>query len=232
MRIMKIFITCTLILGLTLSCAGRSSKEVSQLDDSVGVSAETQIEELSVNTDKGDDKEVILQLIRGILMWSDEEDRMWHFPGLKDVNSNLYTGLDPVIHTQNLKNLESTGFFSKEFLDNYNGIYRTIDEKLKNKELEWLTGEMPPFGENVDPWCGCQDIPYDNPNPRELIEVEVISLDDEKGELNWKWGSLGPDVFQGWRDFRYKFIVVKEDGVWKITYLQGFDFDIFTNRNY
>lgn len=181
---------------------------------------------------KDKDKEVIQQLIRRVIKWADEESSLIYLPTLEEDTTGFHSGLDLNKHKRNLKELEAANFFAKEFLDNYDKIYLTIDKKLKDKELEWSVGETPPFGEDADPWCWCQDTPYDNPNPKELIEIEVISLDKKKGELHWKWGGLGPDIFQGWRDFRYKFRVVKENGEWKIAYLQGFDFDRFTVKNY
>lgn len=113
-------------------------------------------------------------------------------------------------------------------MENYNAIYHTLDEQLKNNEVEWLVEEMPPFGNGADPWCNCQDVPFDEPNPWSLIEIEIVNLDSNSGQLNWKWGGLEPNSGSGWNEFRYKFKVVKVNDSWKIDYMEGFDFDEFT----
>jgi hypothetical protein len=77
----------------------------------------------------------------------------------------------------------------------------------------------------------CQDVPYDNPNPWSLIDVEPISLDKDKGELNWKWGNLDKSADSGWREFRYDFRVINDNGHWKISYLRGFDFKETTRKD-
>jgi hypothetical protein len=41
--------------------------------------------------------------------------------------------------------------------------------------------------------------------------------------MYWTWGSLPKDVSPDWRTVTYKFNVTKENGKWKISYLQGFD---------
>jgi hypothetical protein len=120
-----------------------------------------------------------------------------------------------------------TNFFSVEFIENYNQIILTLDKKIKNKEFDkWYTYELPTFhfANDIDPWTLCQDVPYDKPNPYDFVEVKVIKLEKEKAELNWTWGKLDLNSDKGWKEFTYKFHVVKENSNWKISYLQGFDF--------
>ena len=81
------------------------------------------------------------------------------------------------------------------------------------------------FANDVDPWCSCQDnLDWD------LVEVKVIALNGNNGELDWYWGNLRPEYDTSWRDFKYLFRVVKEDSKLKISYLQGFDFKESTRR--
>ena len=122
--------------------------------------------------------------------------------------------------------LKTTGFFSKEFIDNYNEIVRVLYRKMKDREIApFPTGEVPPFGfdTDTDPWCDCQDVPYDNPNAYGLVDVHIIELNGESGKLYWTWGSLPKNVSADWKTVAYKFNVKKEDGKWKISYLQGFE---------
>ena len=87
-----------------------------------------------------------------------------------------------------------------------------------------MVGELPTFtfSNDADPWTMCQDVPYDKPNPYDFIEINMLNL--EKGEVDWKWGKLEANSDKGWKDFSYRFRVVKENDKWKIAYLQGFDF--------
>jgi hypothetical protein len=91
-----------------------------------------------------------------------------------------------------------------------------------------LVGELPPFGNDANPWCNCQDVPDDELDPWNFIEVEVISLGSDRGELRWKWGNPNSDADAGGKVFAYRFDVVKDAGRWKIAYLEGFDFHTFT----
>ncbi|NJK96024.1 MAG: DUF3828 domain-containing protein [Bacteroidales bacterium] len=116
--------------------------------------------------------------------------------------------------------LTATRMFDKEFVDNYRKIVQTLDKKIKNKEIEIIDGEMPPYAES-DPWCNCQDIPYDN--PWDKIEIKFASIDKENATLTWTWGE------SDWsKDFNYKVRAKKVNGTWKIAYLQGFDFNEMT----
>jgi hypothetical protein len=103
-----------------------------------------------------------------------------------------------------------------------------LDEKTKKGEFDkWSLGELPPynFASDANPWCNCQDVPYDTPNSFGQIDVYIIALSKTSGELYWKWGKLSRDVHQDWRNFSYKFRVKRENGKWKISYLQEFDFN-------
>lgn len=220
---MKTIGFCILLFGLTFNCYSRNN-QATNLEES-------RMEVLTIlENDK--DKAAIQQLIRQVLTWVDEESLLSLFPMLEDNTNSVYNGVDLDEHKQNLQELESTNFFSKAFLDNYNKIYLAINEKLKNKAVEWLVGDMSPFGNGTNPWCNCQDIPYDEPNPWEFIEIEVVDLSDEKGEFIWRWGNLPLNAGIGWKEFTYQFSVVKEEGKWKIAYLEGFDFDTFISGSY
>ena len=73
---------------------------------------------------------------------------------------------------------------------------------------------MNPF-RNSSPWCNCQD-----GGDMKKIQIKIIDLNDQKGSLSWTWSE--PDYSKG---FEYKFNVEKENGKWKIAYLEGFDFE-------
>ena len=212
---MKLIKLTTLLFGLLLfSCYQSYNKKSSMTEEKVSIST--------------DDKEQIQNLIRQVLNWADSKKSIDILVLETDSDDRIYTNFDLENHTQNLKTLRETDFFASEFIENYNQIILTLDKKLRENEFEeWLIRDLPPFtfSSDVNPWCLCQDNLDWN-----KVEVEVISLDNERGELEWHWGNLSADTHSSWKEFRYKFKVLKENGKWKIAYLSGFDFKEITRK--
>ena len=178
-------------------------------------------------TNSRKDREEIENLIRSVLKWADSNNAIDILPMAMD-NDDIYIGFDLGRLRSNLDKLKATGLFSREFIGNYERIILTLDKKLRGGEFEkWPVGELPHFrfANGVNPWCECQDVPYDEPDPWNHIEVEVVELGNEAGEFVWRWGGLGPEMDSGWKEFSYSFRTVKENGKWKVAYLQGFDFE-------
>lgn len=179
-----------------------------------------------VNAQKND-SQLIQELIRDVYHWN-EQHLPSFIPAIEDDAGNKYVGFNLAQLEKKSSEMDKCGLFTKQFIENYQRIYRTLHTQLQNNEIEWFVGEQEPFGNGADPWCNCQDVPFDEPNPWSLIEVEIVSLDSYAGELNWKWGGLEPNSDSGWNEFRYAFKVVKENDGWKIDYMEGFDLDEFT----
>jgi len=180
-------------------------------------------------TSATDDKEEIQYLIRQVLKWSDSKKTINLLPVLTNNKDSIYIGFDLDKHKATLVNLRETNFFTTEFIENYNQIILTLDKKLRNKEFEyWLVGDLPTFifANDVNPWCLCQDnLDW------EFVEVEIIDLKSDNGELNWKWGNLSSNNDPSWKEFSYKFKVVKDNNKWKIDYMEGFDFKESTRKD-
>jgi hypothetical protein len=212
---MKYIKLTTLILTfLLLACNQTNNKTTSMTEQ------ETLSEEKTSSSTA--DKKQIQNLIRQTLNWAESKNTIDLVPALTDSTDSIYTGLHLDKHKQNLDKLKSTNFFTRDFIENYNQIILTIDKGLRNgKYREWLVGDLPPFifANDVDPWCNCQDNGDWN-----KVEVRVITLTGNEGELEWIWGNLSPDTHTSWKDFAYNFKVAKENGKWKIAYLKGFDF--------
>ena len=219
---MKSFELWGLAIGLNLLCCNQ-----------IYFKTENRIEQLEIS-DKSKDEREILILIRNVLIWANSKNTIGSLPpALKNSKGNIYTEFDLNKHRQNLRKLKTTNTFSQEFIDNYNKIIVKLNNGLKNGSYgKWLVGDLPPFnfGSEVDPWSLCQDVPYDKPNPLEFIEVEILKLDSVEGKLNWKWGRLDSNTDSGWKKFKYKFKVIKENKKWKIAYLEGFDFEKSTRK--
>ena len=207
-----------LALGLSYGSCNQSNPSTSHLPEKTSASATTAIQ-------KSDDKTEIQTLIRSVLTWADSEKAIDLLPVVTDENDSIYIGFDLEKHRENLDKLEETGMFSQEFIGNYNQIILMLDKKLRTNDFEggpWLVGYLPPFNfaGDVDPWCLCQDVPYDTPPPWEFVEVEP--LNDQT--YRWKWGRLNEGTDPSWKQFSYKFKVTKEESKWRVSYLEGFEF--------
>lgn len=202
----------TLIFALLLfSCKQADNKRTSVTEEKA--------------TNSANNIEQIQNLIRQVLNWADTKKSIDLLPVLADSRDSLYIGFDLDKHKQNLDKLQKTNFFAIEFIENYNQIILNLDKGLRNGNIEkWLVGDMPTFNfsSNGNPWTGSQDIPYDDPNPFDYVEIKWGNI--ENGELIWKWGKPELITEPSWQVFEYKFRVVKENDRWKISYLQGFDF--------
>ncbi len=172
-----------------------------------------------------DDKEQIKNLVRQMYKWQDKANLDDYMAPVRHGNDSVYVGIDIEKHKIGLELLQKTGYFSDEFNNNYDKIARTVDRKLKNKEIEWRVGDLPPFGNDAVPWCDCQDYPEDH--PWDKIKFNFISIDSVKSILTWTWGRDSE-----WdKGFNYTIRVVKKNGIWEIAYLQGFDFDKYIGKN-
>lgn len=170
-----------------------------------------------------DDKEQIINLVKQVYKWQMADTSKNDMVPLKDAKDSNYVGIDLNKHKIRLDELRKANFFSDEFIDNYNKIVLTVDRKLKSKEYEWPVGDLPPFGNDADPWCNCQDYPNDTAWWN-AINFRFIDIDNKKSTLAWTWASSEFDKDR----HEYTVRVVKINGVWKISYLQGFDFNEYT----
>jgi hypothetical protein len=186
----------TLIFGLLLfGCKQTDNKSTS-----------VTVKKVETSTDE---KEQIQNLIRQALNWADSKNSIDLLPVIADSKDSLYLGFDLELHKQNLNKLRQTNLFATEFIENYNQIILTFDKGLKNGKYEqWMVGELPPFNfsSDVNAWTLSQDVPYDNPNPFDFVEVKL--LDINKGEVNWKWGKPELITEPSWKDFAYKFNLI------------------------
>lgn len=171
--------------------------------------------------------EEIEALIRDVYVWR-EDSLPYEIDMIADENDSLYLGFD-VVHLQFVvEKLKSTAFFTEGFIANYEKIYLTINQQMKDHTIEYFVGDLPPVNDGADPWCNCQDVPFDDPNPWTLIHVKPVDFQEDRGVFLWEWGGIDLDETSGWKGFLYLFNVVKENGEWKIDYLEGLDFEMQT----
>jgi len=170
-------------------------------------------------------------LIREALKWGSENEIA--LPGTvtaEGVDVCVNVGLNMKEHTKNLAKIRESGFFSREFVANYNNLITTLDQRLSLGDIVWMCDVMQSFNfaQDHDVWIAGQELPYYDPEPFEIIEMQTIQLDDTKGEFYWKWAAvngMGQATKSALENYKQRFEVVKEDGKWKISYLQTFDYE-------
>ena len=204
-----------LIFGMTFSGCNQKRKTTT---------TENELEKIET-LGKPIDKKEIRELIRTLYKWEDKNSITIGQTALIDENEEKVIGFDTIKNLEFIEEFRKTKLFSEEFLSNYQKVVKTLDKKIKSKEIEWLAGDMPPYGNGSNPWCNCQDEPY--AEYWDKIEITFIEINQSKATLTWTWGQ------SEWsKDFNYKVKVKKENEKWKVSYLQGFDFDKMTKRNY
>ncbi|QQS95477.1 hypothetical protein [Sphingobacterium spiritivorum] len=182
-----------------MSCNEQSGKAITQ----------------TVQTDSAKPVTELESLTKELYKWVEANDANADFSPLPEQETDsLYVGLDKEAHKKRISALKDTHFFAEEFLENYNRLGLTIDEKLRNNTFTWYIGELPPFGNGANPWCNCQDSPD---NYWKRISLQDVVVDGNTATYNWTWGE----------GFQYKMKAVKENDIWKISYMQGFDFEAF-----
>lgn len=196
-----------------LSCNRNNSKEKMANSNFVEDATIEQIENLQ-KIDTAKVKKEVQNLVRNMLNWAKSDNVINVLPFVANDN-DVVIGFDLDRHKANLNTLRSTGFFAEEFIKNYNQIIVILDKKIKNNEFgEFFITEMPPlrFATGSSPWCACQDVPDDNPNPWDYVEVEIIGLNNNHAIAMWKWGNLNVNTHNSWKDFSYRFSTIKENG--------------------
>jgi len=226
LRILVIAMVATLIF-----CVGcnKSEKEVTDKETTNGI---TEAEKTTVVTkptkdltvseesEETDHEKIAIQtVIKNMYRWQESCRPAMQMKAI--VKDGLIISFDMTKTKAHIKEIEKTGFFAQEFLDNMLKIYTTENRMLKNKEVEWLNGDMSPFGSDSSPWCNCQDVPTNN-DPFGIIKFKYLEFNDQEAILNWYW-----DISGGWNR-NYKIRTAKEDGKWKIAWMEGWDHDTFT----
>lgn len=164
------------------------------------------------------DKQQLETLLRKTYEWVETKNSNNDFDVVENKKGDKYIGLNLKAHNKRLEELKKTNFFAQEFLDNYNKIAIKIGDNLKTKKMEYFVGDLPPYGNDANMWCDCQDSPEQY---WKTMKINIIKIENNKASLNWTWTE--------WKDkAKYNVKAVKENGIWKIAYLEGFDYNSLT----
>lgn len=181
--------------------------------------AETEQTETAVTTVKTTaeaDKTAIETLVKDMYQWNEKYTNHYGFEPIAKDGKIIGYNMDS--HKLYLEELRKSGFFSEEFISNMDKIAKAQNELLSSGKIKWEEGDMSPFGGDLDVWCGCQDVPADDAYSK--ITLHFDELKESSAKFYWNWESFGKD----WADQRYHMRAVKEDGKWKIDYMQGWDY--------
>lgn len=202
-------------LLITISIFSCHSNNEAGKKDTV-ITTNTTVTQTVQKQNRTEDSILLTNLVKTLYKW--HVTQKLTFDGFKPVKldpaDTLYKGIDLLENQKSVDELRGTGLFADSFLKNYRNIALRMDKELRNGSSLWADGELPTFNDDVDPWCNCQDSPIDN--YWTIIKLKDISINGSVASFNWAW----PGDTEGQP---YKMRTVKENGSWKISYMQGYD---------
>ncbi|WP_029268741.1 hypothetical protein [Flavobacterium sp. KJJ] len=176
------------------------------------------IEKTNASVYFASDNQQLEILIRKAYEWIETKSTKTDFDVVENKKGDKYVGLNLKAHNKKLEELKKSNFFSKQFLDNYNKIGLKIGDNLKTNKIEYFVGDLPPYGNDTNYWCDCQD------NPEgywKTLKINNLKIETNKASFYWTWTE--------WKETpKYKVKAVKENGIWKIDYLEGLDYNSLT----
>lgn len=157
-----------------------------------------------------DDSLALTSLVRKVYQWYETQSTKEEFPPIVGKKQDsLYVGIDWKGYQLRQKELLKTSFFTQFFLQNHQKIANYIDKELSGGR-EWLMGDMSPIEPEANPWCNCQDSPD---NYWKRLKIQRLKINNNVASFDWTWG----------KKFAYHVQAQKENNIWKISYLEGFD---------
>jgi len=163
-------------------------------------------------SDAYSDSIAITALIQNMYRWYETKSSKGEFiPITSNPKDTIYSGIDWNANKIRMKELVTTNFFTKDFLENYQKIALHIDNAIKQGHSKWHVGDMSPFEPDANPWCNCQDNPDNYWNK---LSITDFSCNKDAATFKWTWGG----------NFYYSVSVKRELGSWRISYLEGFDY--------
>ncbi len=127
-------------------------------------------------------------------------------------NDSVYTGIDTTVLASNIKKIQTTGYFTQSFIDNFKIIAQKINNELKTGTTKYYKGDVPPYGSDGIPWCNCQDFEYNAWKSTKIVDYKVFG---DSAVLHWSWPHQD----------KYEVRLRKEGNDWKVCYMEGFDID-------
>jgi hypothetical protein len=159
----------------------------------------------------GDSVEVI-NLLRDVYRWHDKyQDSLTDFSII--VKDSFQVGLNYDSLNKTIGALKQTNYFSSSFLDDYKKLADFVNNKLINANPKYLNEINFDF-QDADPWTGFQDSAPDYWDKFKITEYKSTA---EAASLKWLIYT------KDWSSEAYSVRFLKENGKWKVSYLEGFD---------
>jgi hypothetical protein len=210
---MKSILT-TLFVAVALLIAACNNKGSKNEDKSTAADDHS-----SASAAVSQDSIALTKLVRQLYKWYESNGvKLLDFDPKMDFGDTLYRGINWDLHNKKVKTLAETNYFDKQFLNNYQQIAQYLDTALKSGRERWHHDELPSFGYDGSPWCNCQDTPSEN--YYDLLGVTDLKIENGHADFSWTWGE----------GFKYKTKASKENGAWKISYLDGFNPENFKSN--
>lgn len=180
--------------------------------ENVGKEEKTNVTEAPAGTPAASNQDSIdlTKLVRAVYKWQDTEGQGNDFDPKETEGDSLYRGIDWEAYNKRVKKLKASNYFDQRFLDNHKQVAQYIDTALKSGREEWRKDDLPSFGYDQSPWCNCQDAPSDT--AWGMLTITNLKIENGQADFSWTWGD----------NFFYKTKATKENGAWKISYLEGF----------
>jgi hypothetical protein len=204
---MNIIKSTIIIALLSLTACKQSDEKATTLTTSPSTSS-------TQKTTEKNDKTVIETLVKNMYLWNDKRSYDNEFQPV--VKRNNVIGYNAESHKLFLKELRDSGYFADEFIKNIDKIWQDQNKLITDGKVKWSKGDMGPFAGDVNIWCGCQDEPAEYTK----IAVHFDELNNTNAKLYWNWEGFGAE----WEAIHYNMRCVKENGKWKIAYMQGWDY--------
>jgi hypothetical protein len=164
------------------------------------------------------DSTELTTLVKNVYEWHLKK-RSNDFPyKFSNPSDSIFIGIDWAAYARNIDDLKKTNFFSNEFFINHRSIALSIDSSMKQANVEWrnINDGIPIWDTDADDWCGCQDYPD---NYWKTITLSEFSLQNDTLTFYWTWGNEN-----GIQANKYELKANKENGTWKISYMEGFKY--------
>jgi hypothetical protein len=194
---MKTFSFALLVVTLLVSCKQPNSGHPQSADPGRAVNH---------------DSVAIVTLLKSVYKWHNENgSKLVDFDVI--ISDSFQTGLNYDSFNKTFKALKQTGYFSSSFIDNYKKIADSVNYKLTTANPKMLN-EINFSFQDADPWTGFQDDFPDFWNHFIITDYKSTT-----GSVSLKWKAKTND----WTSPPYNAAFSKENGQWKVSYLEGFD---------
>lgn len=153
-----------------------------------------------------------MNLLKTVYRWHDKnQGNLTDFDVI--VKDSFQTGLNYDSFNKTYNTIKQTDYFSSSFIDNYKKIADYVNHKLTSANPKYLN-EINFSFQDADPWTGFQD---DSPEYWEQFKISDYQSSANSATLKW-WIQA-----KDWATDKYAVGFSKENGKWKVSYLEGFD---------